>query len=320
MPKAKTELSERTLVTYQSVINGIRREIGLPKDEDDNGKWIVSNWSKILRVIEGSTSVHTKKNRAAVLKVWTDIFDLPDKYGEQLDLIMAEYANEVQDGYSSNHMNDKQEANWLGVDELREIVAKLEMKLPRLIDTYSEYKQLMSYLVILIHLETPLRNDLACAKIHPAKDMPDKQDTDINYLSLGDKKVTLYLNNYKTEKEYGQKIIEFNETVSREILKYYPVIKTLSPHGWFIRDREDASKCISRTTLTKWLNSTFADTGKKVSTTQIRRAVISSVYKPQEGEMKKKQDLAYVAGHSVNMAQTVYAKIENGNLGSRKPS
>lgn len=310
MPKQKGDLSEKTLVTYQAVINGIRREIGLPRDEDDNGKWIVSNWVKILKVIDGSASVHTKKNRAAVLAVWCDMFDLPDKYGQQLQLIMSEYGNEVHDQYSTNKMSEKQEANWLTIEELREIAKKLEMKLPRLIDTYSEYKQLVSYLVILIHLDYPLRNDLACAKIYLAKDMPDKHDPDTNYLSVGDKKVTLYLNDYKTEKEYGQKIIEFNETVSREIIKYYPVIKQLSPKGWFIRDREDDNRCITRTTLTKWINAAFADTGKKVSTTQIRRSVISSVYKPQEGEQKKKEDLAYVAGHSTRTAGSVYAKIE----------
>ena len=310
MPKPKSELSDTTLKTYQSVINGIKKEIGLPRDDDAGGKWIVSNWQKILKVIEGSSSIHTKKNRAAVLAVWCDMYDLPDKYGEQLQLIMSEYGNEVADQYSTNKMTEKQEANWVTIDELREIVKKLEMKLPRLIDTYSEYKQLISYLIILIHLDYPLRNDLACAKIHLAKDMPDKQDKEINYLSVGEKKVTLYLNDYKTEDKYGSKIIEFNEEVSREIMKYYPVIKQLSPKGWFVRDRDDDDKCISRTTLTKWINSAFSDTGKKVSTTQIRRSVISSVYKPQEGEQKKKQDLAYVAGHSTQMAGSVYAKIE----------
>jgi hypothetical protein len=310
MVKPKGELSDTTLKTYQSVINGIKKEIGLPRDDDSGGRWIVSNWQKILKVIEGSSSIHTKKNRAAVLAVWCDMYDLPDKYGQQLQLIMAQYGNEVTDQYSTNKMTEKQEANWVTIDELREIVKKLEMKLPRLIDTYGEYKQLISYLIILIHLDYPLRNDLACAKIHLAKDMPDKQDKEINYLSVGEKKVTLYLNDYKTEDKYGSKIIEFNEEVSREIMKYYPVIKQLSPKGWFVRDRDDDDKCISRTTLTKWINSAFSDTGKKVSTTQIRRSVISSVYKPQEGEQKKKQDLAYVAGHSTQMAGSVYAKIE----------
>lgn len=310
MPKPKSELSDNTLKTYQSVINGIKKEIGLPRDDDTDGRWIVSSWAKILKVIDGSSSIHTKKNRAAVLAVWCDMFDLPDKYGEQLQMIMAELGNAVADQYSTNKMTEKQEANWMTLDEMREFAKKLEMKLPRLIDTYGEYKQLISYLIILIHLDYPLRNDLACARIYLAKDMPDKQDKETNYLSVGEKKVTLYLNDYKTEDKYGNKIIEFNEEISREIAEYYPVIKQLSPNGWFIRDRDDPDKCISRTTLTKWINSAFSDTGKKVSTTQIRRSVISSVYKPVEGEQKKKQDLAYVAGHSTQMAGSVYAKIE----------
>jgi hypothetical protein len=163
MPKPKGELSDTTLKTYQSIINSIRREVGVPTTQYDDGKWIVSNWVKILKIIDGSASIHTKKNRASVLSVWCDMHSLPDKYGEQLQMIMAELANEVADQYSTNKMTEKQEANWLTIDELREIVKKLEMKLPRLIDTYGEYKQLLSYLVILIHLDYPLRNDLACA-------------------------------------------------------------------------------------------------------------------------------------------------------------
>ena len=313
MPKAKkTELSEKTLITYQSVINGIRREIGLPKDEDDNGKWIVGNWQKILKVIEGSASIHTKKNRAAVLKVWTDMFDLPEKYGQQLDMIMAEYANEVHDDYSKNTMNDKQKANWMTVEELREVLDKLRGKLPAsvaAIDTYGEYKQLLQYFMLLIHLETPLRNDLACAKIYKAADLPDKQDPEINYISVG-KVSKLYLNDYKTKKDYGTKVIDLGTDVSRDLEKYIEVFERMSEHHWFMPDRHDNDKCISRTTYTKWFNDIFSDMGKKVSSTQIRRAVVSDLYDVDENESKKKEELAGKMGHSVAIASLVYAKHE----------
>ena len=315
MPQAKTQLSEKTLVTYQSVINGIRREIGLPRDEDDNGKWIVSNWTKILKVIEGSASVHTKKNRAAVLKVWTEMFDLPDKYGEQLDMIMAEYASEVHDDYSKNTMNDKQKANWMGVDELREVLDKLRGKLPAsvgAIDTYSELKQLLQFFMLLIHLETPLRNDLACAKIYKSADLPDKQSPDINYISVSATSAKLFLNEYKTKKEYGVKVIDLGANVARELTKYMPVFERMSPNGWFMPDRHDDNKCISRTTYTKWFNDIFSDMGKKVSSTQIRRAVVSDLYDVDENESKKKAELAGKMGHSVAIASLVYAKHEPG--------
>lgn len=314
MPKAKkTELSEKTLITYQSVINGIRREIGLPRDEDDNGKWIVSNWTKILEVIDGSASTHTKKNRAAVLKVWTDMFDLPDKYGKQLDMVMAEYANDVHDDYSKNTMNDKQKANWMSVEELREVLSKLRGKLPAsvsAIDTYSELKQLLQYFMLLIHLETPLRNDLACAKIYKSADLPEKQSADINYISVSGGSAKLFLNEYKTKKEYGVKVIDLGGDVARELAKYMSVFERMSPNGWFMPDRHDADKCISRTTYTKWFNDIFADMGKKVSSTQIRRAVVSDLYDVDENESKKKAELAGKMGHSVAIASLVYAKHE----------
>ena len=114
----KSELSEKTLVTYQAVINGILREVGLEK-EDDKGDWIVKHWDKILKIIDTSKSIHTQKNRTAVLKVWCDLYGLPDKYGAELEKKMGELASKVNEEYSSNKMNAKQEANWVGVLEIR---------------------------------------------------------------------------------------------------------------------------------------------------------------------------------------------------------
>ena len=308
----KSELSEKTLVTYQAVINGILREVGLEK-EDDKGDWIVKHWDKILKIIDTSKSIHTQKNRTAVLKVWCDLYGLPDKYGAELETKMGELASKVNEEYSSNKMNAKQEANWVGVLEMREICEKLRNKLPKMdsaIDTYGEYKQLIRYLMLLIHLNAPIRNDLACAKIYLSNDMPKQQDKEVNYIAVNKskKKALLYLNNYKTEKEYGQKVINIPLEVAKELVKYYDVIIRISPNHWFIRDSDDDDKCISRVSYTKWFNTIFSDTGKKVSSTQVRRAVVSDLYDVDEDEMKKKQQLANVMGHSVGQAGLSYAK------------
>lgn len=308
----KTELSENTLKNYQAVINGILRELAVEK-EDAKGDWIVKNWDKIMNIIDSSKSIHTQKNRTAVLKVWCDLHDLPEKYGVELEKKMGELAGKVNDEYSTNKMNAKQEANWVGVKEMREIVEKMRSKLPAnvtAIDTYSEYKQMIRYIMLLIHIHVPLRNDLACAKIYMSNDMPKVQDNDVNYIAISKTKKTavLYLNDYKTQKEYGQKVINFPLDVSKELVKYYDVIIRMSPNHWLIRDSEDDDKCISRVSYTKWFNTIFSDTGKKVSSTQIRRAVVSDLYKVDEDEMKKKLELANVMGHSVNQAGLSYAK------------
>lgn len=57
------------------------------------------------------------------------------------------------------------------------------------------------------------------------------------------------------------------------------------------------------------LNAIFSKDDIKVSSTQIRRAVVTEVYAPDPEEYKKKQELANVMGHSSATAALVYAKV-----------
>jgi len=303
-------LSEKTLITYQAVINGLLRDADIEDDED--GKWIVKHWEKLMQVISVSKSIHTKKNRYAVLKIWCEMYDLPDKYSNQLQEKIDNLVEEVNNQYSTNMKSEKIEKNWVSVPELKATVEALKSKvLPaEAIDTYNEFRSLIKYLVLLIHVSMPLRNDLACAKIFLTKrTSPSKNAVPFNEIIINKSKktATLILNDYKTSGTYGQKVLDFPPDIAKEIIKWYPVIIRMSPKAWLIPDREDPEKCISRVTYTKLFNSIFSDTGKKVSTTQIRRTIVSDVVKPEPNETKKRAELANVMGHSID-TQNKYAK------------
>jgi hypothetical protein len=164
-------------------------------------------------------------------------------------------------------------------------------------------------------VSVPLRNDLACSKIYLTNEVSKKdygENREINTIIVhkSKKSAQLVLNDYKTAGTYGQKVIEFPPDIAKEVIKWYPVIIRMSPNHWFIKDHDDDDKCISRVTYTKWMNGIFADTGKKVSTTQIRRTIVSDLYDVDENEMKQKEQLADVMGHSVETANKVYAKAK----------
>ena len=308
-------LSDKTLVTYQAVINGLLRDADI--EDDDDGKWIAKHWDKLVQIIGASKSIHTKKNRFAVLKIWCDMHDLPDKYSNELQEKIDNLVKEVNDAYSTNMKSKKIEKNWVGVPELRATIESLKSKVlaPDAIDTYNEYKALMKYLMLLIHVSMPLRNDLACSKIYLTNEVSKKdygENREINTIIVhkSKKSAQLILNDYKTAGTYGQKVIEFPPDIAKEVIKWYPVIIRMSPNHWFIKDHDDDDKCISRVTYTKWMNGIFADTGKKVSTTQIRRTIVSDLYDVDENEMKQKEQLADVMGHSVETANKVYAKAK----------
>jgi integrase len=304
-----SHLSEKTLTTYRSTINSLYRNIGLGKTAPiDDGKWIKENFENIMEFIDKMKSDFSKKNNIAILKVWASMFELDDKIISVLDTKMIDLNDLVNSTYSTNKMNEKTLDNWVGVEKLKEKVAYLKAKLPASssIDTYREYMTLMKYLLLLIHIEIPLRNDLADAKI--VSDLPKQQDMKVNYLVVKKTGITLILNNYKTSKDQGQKTIPFPKELSKEINKYVDVIKRMSPHNWFLgKDGEDAP--ITRPTYTKLINSIFNGDGVKVGSTQIRRAVVSDLYKVEENETSTKQNLANVMGHSTKTAGLVYAKF-----------
>ena len=307
-------LSDKTLVTYQAVINGLLRDADI--DDDEDGKWITKHWEKLMQVIGVSKSIHTKKNRYAVLKIWCEMHDLPEKYSNQLQEKIDNLVEEVNNQYSTNMKSEKIDKNWVSVPELKTTIEMLKSKvLPaEAIDTYNEFRALIKYLVLLIHVSMPLRNDLACAKVLLTNEVPksksgEKRENNEIIINKSKKTAQLILNDYKTAGTYGQKILDFPPEIAKEIIKWYPVIIRMSPKAWLIPDRDDPEKCISRVTYTKLFNSIFSDTGKKVSTTQIRRTIVSDVVKPEPNETKKRTELANVMGHSIE-TQNKYAKAD----------
>lgn len=310
-----SNLSEKTLTTYKSTINSIHKRIGLgPVAPNDSGAWIEKNLSAIMKLIDETESKQTAKNRIVILKIFSEAFGLSAKIVGILDKKMYELVDEVNGAYATNKMNEKVAENWKSIDEIREKVEVLKNKLPepKYIDTYKEYIQLMRYLCLLIHTHLPLRNDLADARL--MEEMPDDDDIDSNsnYIIIDRRrnKGQIHLLAYKTRKEYGEKILEIPNDVVREIVKYWGVIKHFSydNNAWFIT-KDGVSAPISRVSYTKMLNSAFAGDGVKVSSTQIRRAVVTDLYAPDPEEFKKKQQLAEVMGHSAATAALVYAKV-----------
>jgi len=310
-----SKLSETTLISYKSTINSIHKKIGLgPVAPNDSAAWIEKNLSAVMKMINETESKHTAKNRVVILKIWADMFSLPDKVIGVLDKKMYELVDEVNGSYASGKMNDKIAENWKSIDEIRERVEVLKNKLPepKYIDTYKEYIQLMRYLCLLIHTHLPLRNDLADSRL--MEQMPEDDDIDgnSNYIIINRKsnKGKLHLLAYKTRKEYGEKILDIPSDVVREIVKYWNVIKHFSydKEAWFII-KDGVSSPISRVSYTKMLNSAFAGEGVRVSSTQIRRAVVTELWAPEPDEYKKKAELANIMGHNMNTSALIYAKV-----------
>lgn len=306
--------SESSIKVYNSALSSLSRDLGYEAQLlfPDGYNWLKDH-QKIYNVIKLSTSPNTQNTKLFAIKYALDLTDAPPSVIEPYNKYINEVKVKIEEIYKDNKKSQKEEANWLTVEELENILDELHKKLPKSINTMTDYKNVMKYLVLKIHLNSPLRNDLADAKIYldPTKAQLSEIDKDkqYNYIIVDSGNTTTYFinNEYKTKDIYGQNIINWDLEISKDLIHYANEIISYTDNHVFLVNN-DGEK-ITRNNYTKFIKSIFSPYGKDISTTMIRHIVVSELHNLDSDREKKKKDLAKKMGHSLQTATTIYAKV-----------
>jgi hypothetical protein len=226
-------------------------------------------------------------------------------YSDKVDILNSKIDREK----AKMEWTDKEKDNILSYDELKEYLNILKSKLPKTISTYGDIKDFQKYLCGEFHLSYPLRNDLSDAKIYNSDEYSKlDKDKDINYIviNLKDKSMKVYINNYKTKKVNGDIVFDVkdNKELINYFIKYYDAIKIMFKdkfEHWFLFNKKGEK--LTRNDYTKFLNSLFDTTGKKISSSLIRKIVLSKLY-----PVDKMKTMANIMGHSISTAVKDYVK------------
>ena len=121
-----------------------------------------------------------------------------------------------------------------------------------------------------------------------------------NYLVVNKGSMNMILNQFKTSSKYGELKIDIPKDLEKLLRLYIRI------NGLGILFKSSTGKELSRNALTQLLLKTSKKyIGKGVSTTLMRKAVVSDKF----GDMKKEQaELADIMGHSVSLQNAVYNK------------
>jgi hypothetical protein len=170
--------------------------------------------------------------------------------------------------------------------------------------TNKEKHLLQIYLVLNIHAEVPMRNDLAGTRV-VKKDVFDKmsqeQQKKGNYLVHNRLIMFLYLNDYKTDKVYKSKKIDLSKDL-RKVVNFYLKFNEGSEYLLTKLDGEPKSK----NNLTQDLrNESLKRLNKAISTTMLRKIYLTDKYSDLKNELKKDNDNMM---HSMKTALTHYVK------------
>lgn len=223
--------------------------------------------------------------------------------------ILKDYAEKINTKYISNEKTEKESKNWLTFDELKEIQKEYEKKINEMElnkknhITPKNNKILLYYLISSLYtLHAPLRLDWA--NMHYTKNKKDTEDKSKNwFFDKGTYSKIVYLNDYKTQKKFGNIEFKLNKELSKIINLY---LKFNNNSKFFLLNSRGFR--MSQNSLSKMIPQVFKKGDKTINLNMIRKAKTSSVIDVEQ--MKKEKELAKDMLHSQSTQQMVYAKKE----------
>lgn len=298
-----TNITDSSCEAYAKSICKILKEIDEPAS-------VLLDYDKIYKFLNESgnmkTTIRNKVNAIInYLRGLEQDKNIIDKYCTFSDSLSVKIS---RNNYKMEK-NEKELDNWATLDELKERVEELKLKVPKIFKTYHDIVNYQRYIAGLIQLETGLRNELADCKILDYDEYKKIEiDSEYNYLIIKNrcKEAKLIIQNYKTKKTYGIIEIDFDEYDTKEIKKYFKEITKFKEYNniknnWLIFDRYGDK--LNRNEYTKFLQNVFNIDDKKISSTMIRKIILSSEY---NAELMKNK--AIKMGHSVSTQIKHYIK------------
>ena len=250
----------------------------------NNLAWLKNVSSIHLRLSEFAESTQ-KSMLSCVVSVLSLVKDKPTYkkiytywYNEMMEKSKAENDKDT------SKKTEKQEENWLSWElvkghekRLYEDIVKFEQAKEL---TPVQYDILLSYMILSLYTMFPPRRNQDYQDMVVVKKLTEKDKTDINYLSLSDKKFVF--NKYKTAKINGQQVFDIPEellNVVKVYLKFSPVwnAKAKKPVPFLVNLRGEPLVAVNA--ITRILNRIF---GKNVGASMLRHIYLSNKYNIDE--------------------------------------
>ena len=303
--KGKT-VKDSTLESYAKTLERLKKKC----DGDSLYKFLNKPKETLKCISDNPNSI---KTTIVPILMFLKLKDADESIIDAYKEIQDKAIEDINEHYKSGEKSEKQKQNWLSVEELKDILLKEE-------DDYetvrakvrgqlkpNTYLDTQQYILLKLHLDYPIRNDLAETEIIPVsqfnKFSPAKQRAG-NFLVINKNSAKLVLNEYKTEKHYGKKEIELNDDITEALNEW---IIWRKKHGYgsnylFINKYKNA---LNSNGITKAFMRLFRVYDKQISTSMIRHIILTEKF----GEVnKEKEEMADVMGNSTKTIDEKYVK------------
>ena len=259
---------------------------------------------------KNSSSPSTQKNLFNLITLilqmgpqYPAVISLRNRYAEKV----KELGNQITDSNLKQELNEEQKQKQVTFEEISLVLDTLKSHAEDmgLFSTKHRRREQRiayeNYLILLWFTQYPHRNSIATLRLTlDIKEVDGKQ----NWIHVGPRKITYFLNDYKTVGRYGPKVYNVKDPELKKVLRIFS--KHLMESNQFLLPT------LSTTGLTMRLQSIFEKfTGKKASTTMLRKALISKEYESRpklEEEKKEEKEIENRFLHSRAINRGIYQK------------
>jgi hypothetical protein len=311
--------SDASIRTYISSLNSLAKDLG-HQHQPEGWAWL-SNAKSVWNTIDTSISNRgeniswaTKSVRLFSIKYLLEAEEAPHAIWADYEPYVIEVKNELEKQYAENTKSANEAAQWMTLVELKKVLDDIEKQVPKRIDSSNPggYRNLMKYLVLKFHLDTPIRNDLSDAKIYKDPRPEDIADESCNYIILDSANRTgEFIDNiYKTKARYGTLKFPLTQAMTEDLLQYYNILIVHSPDHWFITNIDGEQ--MTRNNFTKFVQGIFRPYGKNISTSMLRKIIRSDFECMTKEDFIIEQqsiELARIMGHTLGVAKKYYTKV-----------
>lgn len=286
--------------TIREYINVIKRA-GVKTPEDLS---ILEDFDKVKEDIESRVQAPTSRttNYIAIVSILSAL----DLYPE----VREKYRNEMQKGneqYKKDNetgiISKKQEEAFATKKEFDDMVTKMSEEIvlsdkPNLDETQA----LQDLILVKLYQQYQVRNELATLKKITKEDFDKLEGDKKNYLVIEGKKMFISLNDYKTDKTFGENVLKIKPDLKKLFTRWFKFYNKDNENVFMQMNGDpfntnNLSKALARITK-KYM-------GKSISTRMIRKIFASDEF----AELKEKQQKkATEMGHSVNTQNLIYVK------------
>jgi len=302
----RRNIKEKSINAYLIILKKLN------DDRDIDSLDYLNDTENIIKKINEKKLTTQRNYVSAVLTALSCRKDIDDN--DEIMLIYKDHLKNLNDKYDefieSHEKTQSQVDNWCSLIELDDIRKKYKKRIrnEKFIKketlTTEEKQYLSNYIIVSLYtLLPPDRVDYAPMRI--LYDI-NEDDNETNYLYIKSRNHKEFiLNEYKTHRKYGKKIIEI-PTELNSVINLYLKFHKLENSFLF----NNKGSYMTSVDLTKQIPKAFGEYSKKNITLNLLRHIYISenVQLKSIEQLKKEKDIADVMGHSLAIQQT-YCKV-----------